>query len=174
MRKEPPRSDAEWARNTEGRLRRLESSSTTVRIGQWVLADRDGELVALSADGRSYVLSSAALSATPTVTGTTAQASQSYTRVVTVSYWGWATGGTFTLTFEGATTDPIDFDASATAIQAALGDLPNYAAGDFIVTGSNGGPWTIAMPGVSLTGDPSGLSWFPTPENPLGVDIVIS
>ena len=170
MRRQRPATDAEWARDTEHRIRRLESGSSTVRVGQWVLSDRDGELVATSLDGRSFVLSTPA-SATTTVTTV---AGTTYTRVVTISYWGWATGGTFTLTFEGLTTDPIPYNASASELQAALGALPNYAPSDFVVSGSNGGPWTVGIPGTSITGDSSGLTWFPTPENPLGVDIVIS
>ena len=42
---QPPTSDAEWARDTENRLRRLESPNT-MRIGPWVVSDRDGELIA--------------------------------------------------------------------------------------------------------------------------------
>lgn len=163
----PPQSDAEWARNTEGRVRRLESGSSTVRVGQWVLADRNGELVAVSSDGRSYVLSSTA--AAGTVAGA-ADAETSYTRVVTITLTGWITGGTFTLTFEGLTTDPIAYDASAEELKAALAALPNYAAGDFVVTGSDGGPWTVAIPGVSITGDNSGISYVPL----FGGDVVIS
>lgn len=170
MRPQPPRTDAEWARNTEGRLRRLESSSTAVRIGQWTLADRDGELVAVAADGRAYILSDSSLSATPLVTGTTAEAAPSYTRVVTITLTGWIVSGTFTLTFEGLTTDPIDYTATAADIKAALGALPNYAEGDFIVSGADGGPWTVAIPGVSITGDNSGMTYVPLFDG----DVVIS
>jgi len=171
MRRQRPATDAEWARDTEHRIRRLESGSSTVRVGQWVLSDRDGELVATSLDGRSFVLSTLAEAATTT---TTTVAGTSYTRVVTISYLGWATGGTFTLTFEGLTTDPIPYDASAAELQAALGALPNYAPSNFVVSGTDGGPWTVGIPGTSITGDSSGLTWFPTPENLTGVDIVIS
>lgn len=172
MRRQPPSTDAEWARNTENRMRRLESGSSTVRIGQWVLADRGGELVAVSADGRSYVLSSSATDGAGLLG--TAETPISYTRVVVVSYGGFVTGGTFTLTFEGETTDPIDYDASAADIQSALGALPNYATGDFVVTGADGGPWTVAMPGVSLTGDATGLAWFPSPTHLFGVEIIVT
>lgn len=41
----PPAGDAEWARDTEKRLRQLESPNT-MRVGPWVISSRDGELVA--------------------------------------------------------------------------------------------------------------------------------
>ena len=46
-----------------------------------------------------------------------------------------ATGGTFTLTFQGQTTAPIAFDATAAAVQAALEGLSNLAPGDILATG---------------------------------------
>lgn len=154
----PPRSDAEWARDTENRVRRLESGARSVRIGQWVLTDRNGELVAVALDGRVVILSSP--EATVVNAGDTVLTGTAFTRVVTVTLTGWVTGGTFTLTFNGLTTDPIPYDASAVVVKAALVGLPNYAEGDFVVTGSDGGPWTVAIPGVALTGDPSGLEWL--------------
>ena len=42
---QPPNTDAEWARDTENRMRRLESPNT-MRIGPWVISSRDGELIA--------------------------------------------------------------------------------------------------------------------------------
>lgn len=42
---QPPTSDAEWARETEKRLRQLESPNT-VRVGPWVISSQEGELVA--------------------------------------------------------------------------------------------------------------------------------
>jgi hypothetical protein len=68
-----------------------------------------------------------------------------------------ATGGTFTLTFDGEETDPIAEAATAAAVQAALEALPNvnaesgsvengdFVAGDIVVTGGAGGPWTITF-----------------------------
>ena len=43
---------------------------------------------------------------------------------------GSPTGGTFTLTFEGDTTGPIPFDATAAQVQAALEALPNIGPGN--------------------------------------------
>lgn len=56
---------------------------------------------------------------------------------------GTATGGTFTLTFDGQTTGAIAYNASAATVDAALEALSNIAAGDVTVTGNAGGPWTV-------------------------------
>ena len=47
-----------------------------------------------------------------------------------------ATGGTFTLTFNGQTTAPLPFNASRDAIDAALEALPNVGADNIQVSGS--------------------------------------
>ncbi len=67
--------------------------------------------------------------------------------VQTVTITGSPTGGTFTLTFDGATTAAIAYNAAASAVQAALEALPNITAGDVTVTGSAGGPYTITFAG---------------------------
>lgn len=46
-----------------------------------------------------------------------------------------ATAGDFTLTFQGQTTDPIAFDATAAAVQTALEGLSNVTPGQVTVTG---------------------------------------
>lgn len=56
---------------------------------------------------------------------------------------GTATGGTFTLTFDGQTTGNIAYDASAATVETALEALSNIDSGDVDVTGSAGGPWTV-------------------------------
>lgn len=74
------------------------------------------------------------------------------------------TSGTYTLTFEGQTTDAIDFDADATAIKAALANLSNIdLADDITVTGTlSGGEITVefsdALGNVGMIAiDPAGL-----------------
>ena len=71
-----------------------------------------------------------------------------------------ATGGTFTLTFDGQTTAPIAFPMVNTEIEAALEALSNID--DVAVTGT--GTRTVNFRGVNaetdvpqMTGDPSGL-----------------
>lgn len=60
-----------------------------------------------------------------------------------------ATGGTFTITFDGETTAPIAFDATADEVQTTLEALGNIDAGDVEVTGTGGAtdPWLIAFTG---------------------------
>ncbi len=77
-----------------------------------------------------------------------------------------ASGGTFTLSFDGqGPTTTIAWNAADTAVQAALEGLSNIASGDVAVTGSAGGPWTVefkqAYEGVDvamMTADSGGLT----------------
>jgi len=87
--------------------------------------------------------------------------------VQTVTITGAPTGGTFTLTHEGATTAAIAYNASAATVRAALEALPGITPGDVTVTGSAGGPYTVTFnrgggdvaaltaSGASLTGGSS-------------------
>lgn len=58
-----------------------------------------------------------------------------------------ATGGTYTLTFGGQTTDDIDWDATAAEVQAALEALSTIGAGNVAVSGEDGGPYTVTFQG---------------------------
>lgn len=60
-----------------------------------------------------------------------------------------AVSGTFTLTFDGQTTAPIPFDATAAQVQTALWALPNIGVGGVTVTGAPGN-WTVTW---NTTGD---------------------
>lgn len=78
--------------------------------------------------------------------------------------FGVPSGGTFTLTFDGQTTDAIAYNASADAVDSALEALSNIGAGDVAVTGPNGGTWTVDFTGAlagtdvpALVGDGSAL-----------------
>lgn len=64
-------------------------------------------------------------------------------------------GGTFTLDFDGDTTDPIAWNASAAAVQAALEALAGISAGGVSVSGSgsDASPWTITFDGEDLSGN---------------------
>jgi hypothetical protein len=83
--------------------------------------------------------------------------------VQSIAIDGASTGGTFTLTLQGETTEPIPFDASATQIQAALARLPHVGA--LPTSGPGGGPYHIqfagSLGGVAqplIVGDGSGLT----------------
>jgi hypothetical protein len=64
--------------------------------------------------------------------------------VQTVTITGTPTGGTFTVTFDGATSAGIAFDATAAAVQTALEALSTVNPGDVAVTGGPG-------PGTAFT-----------------------
>lgn len=93
-----------------------------------------------------------------------------------------ATGGTFTLTFNDETTTPIAYNASAATVESALEGLASYSSGDFTVTGSAGGPWTVEFIGTlagtnvsimtidvsGLTGGVNEVQTITSPNNPSG------
>jgi len=64
-----------------------------------------------------------------------------------------ATGGTFTLTFEGETTSALAFDAAAAAVQTALRALAAIGATGVTVSGSAGGPYTVTFAGTLANKD---------------------
>lgn len=87
-----------------------------------------------------------------------------------VTITGTPAGGTFTLTFDGLTTAPIAYNATAAAVQSALLALANLALGDVVVTGSAGGPYTLTFGGdfteddvATLTASALGLTGGTTP-----------
>ncbi len=73
--------------------------------------------------------------------------------VQTLTVTGAPTGGTFTITWAGQTTAAIAYNATAAVVQTALEALSNVAAGDVVVTGSAGGPWTLTWGGTQLGED---------------------
>lgn len=99
-----------------------------------------------------------------------------------------ATGGTFTLTFTGETTTTIAYNADAATVQSALEGLASYSSGDFAVTGSAGGPWTVTFTGTlagtnvslmtidvsSLTGGVNEVQTISSPSNPTGGTFTLS
>lgn len=69
----------------------------------------------------------------------------------------------FTLTFSGQTTDPLDDAATAAQVQAALEALSNIGAGNVVVTGAASGPYTVKFVGdlantnvAQMTATPTG------------------
>jgi RHS repeat-associated protein len=82
-----------------------------------------------------------------------------------VTLTGSPTGGTFKLTFNGQTTAPIAYNATAAAVQSALQSLPSIGSGNALVAGPTGGPWLVRFAGTlagtalaNMTGDGSGLT----------------
>ena len=58
---------------------------------------------------------------------------------------GTPTGGTFILTFRGATTGTIAYNASAATVQTALQGLSTIGSSNATVAGSTGGPYTVTF-----------------------------
>jgi hypothetical protein len=84
-----------------------------------------------------------------------------------VALTGTPAGGTFTLSYSGATTAPIAFNATAAAVQTALAALPGLA--DVTVTGGPGPTtaWVVAFDALdkpgTLTGNAALLTGGTTP-----------
>lgn len=56
-------------------------------------------------------------------------------------------GGSFTLTYDGQTTIPIAYNATAAQVESALEALPSIGNGNVSVDGQAGGPYTITFTG---------------------------
>lgn len=77
---------------------------------------------------------------------------------------GSPTGGTFTLTYGGATTANIAYNAAASAVQTALNNLSSLEGA--VVSGSAGGPYTIKglADSADLTASGAGLTGGSSPS----------
>jgi hypothetical protein len=62
-----------------------------------------------------------------------------------------ATGGTFTLSYEGTATASLAFNATATQVQTSLRALSAIGVGGCKVSGRPGGPYTVTFQGVLAT-----------------------
>lgn len=76
-----------------------------------------------------------------------------------------ATSGTFTLTFVGATTGPLAFDASGATVQAALEGLSSIGTGNVTVASTTTGVYAVTFTGTlaahpmpPLAADATGLA----------------
>lgn len=65
--------------------------------------------------------------------------------VQTVTINGSPTGGTFTLTFRGATTSGLAYNAASATVQTAVQALSTVDSANATVTGSAGGPYTVTF-----------------------------
>lgn len=61
---------------------------------------------------------------------------------------GTNTGGAFTVTFRGATSASIAWNATTATVQGALESLSTIGVGNILVTGPSGGPWTCTFQGA--------------------------
>lgn len=80
---------------------------------------------------------------------------------------GEATGGTWTITYDGETTTPLDHDASPDAVEAALKALPNIGGSDVSV----GLKWGNEVQVMQIVGEPTDgsfkLIWDGKVTNPI-------
>ena len=74
-------------------------------------------------------------------------------QVVTLA--GLGAPDTFTLTFDGETTNDIADDATAATVKTELEGLANIGAGNVDVTGNAGGPYTVEFKGTLAKQDVS-------------------
>ena len=91
--------------------------------------------------------------ATGIVASTTTEGVTQINEVQTVAATG-ATSGTFTLTYDGQTTGPIAYNATAAQVQSALIALSNIGPDDVVVTG---GPVHLAGVAIEFTGAFAGM-----------------
>ncbi len=68
--------------------------------------------------------------------------------VMTVTLTNTIVGDTFDITYDGQTTAMVPYDAPAADVQTALENLSNIAPLDVVVTGSDGGPFTLTFGGL--------------------------
>jgi len=142
--------------NTIAEFAEVSASAGTNEAGQ-----ADSLLITGPTDGKPFTLSTSADTAGVTISRRQKyDGGQAHVQTVNVSP---ATGGTFTLTFDGQTTAAIAYNAAAATVAAALELLSNID--DVSVTGSAGGPWDVEFNGrynrsdVSLmSGDGSSLT----------------
>jgi hypothetical protein len=90
----------------------------------------------------------------------------------TITITGAPDGGDFNVSWDGeGPSGDIAWNATAATVETALEGLANITAGDVIVTGAAGGPWTIEFAATyegtdvaEMTCDGSGLTGGTTPD----------
>lgn len=118
--------------------------------------DQDGSMYEFGIGGQGWVDLSQAAGFTG-VAGTP----------MTVTVTGEPTGGTFTLSIGGQTTDALNHNTTATKIKSELEALTNVGTGNVQVSGTSGGPWTVAFDASvsgTLTADGTGLTGGTSPS----------
>jgi YD repeat-containing protein len=88
---------------------------------------------------------------------------------------GSPTGGVFTLSFNGQTTNHQPYNASAATLQAALQGLSSIGSGNVLISGPAGGPWLVrfagalaGLPEPEMTGNGSALTGGTNPSVAIG------
>lgn len=99
-----------------------------------------------------------------------------YTPLIAIGNCGFATGGTFTLTFSGQTTSALAYNVSPAAMQTALQALSSIGSGNCTVSGVAGQYYEVTFTGTlggaaqpEITGSGTNL----TPESNVSVDTIV-
>lgn len=97
--------------------------------------------------GPARLLAAPLSQAPPTAIGQVVRlgAGSDINEVQTITITGAPTGGTFTLSFAGATTEAIPYNADASTVRANLESLSTIGGGNVAVTGSAGGPYVVTF-----------------------------
>lgn len=148
------------------------ASAATVQTELEALSNIDsGDVTVTGSDGGPYTvefIGDLAATNVALITANNSSLTGSANEEQTVTVINSPSGGDFTLSFNGQTTDAIAYNASAATVQSELEGLANIKAGDVDVTGSDGGPWTVEFTGdlaktdVSLLVAVSSLTGAPT------------
>lgn len=136
---------------------------TVTKTGTTYLVEFDDpggqDLQQMTGDGSSLTGASVAVVVTQSAVTAANEVQQ-------VSLTGNPTGGTFTLTWDPGggdeTTASIAYDASASTVQTALEGLATPTAGDFLVGGSAGGPWSVEFKGTYAATNVNAMSGTPS------------
>lgn len=128
------------------------------------LRNKQNQLIRKARDGSVFI---GEYATAPAVT--TLYAGATAAEIQTVTLNGTPAGGTFTLSFRGATTSAIAYNAVNTAVQTALQALSTIGSGNVTVTGT--GPWVVTFAGTlaaqnvpQMTGNGAGLTGGTNPS----------
>jgi len=124
----------------------VDNRNTRIYATSWPSVALTDEAMTDSGDHQNYKITNQVKRILDPNTAVVVQQASDELQSVTIT--GAPTGGTFTLTFGGNTTAGIAYNALASAVQTALQALASIGAGNALVTGSAGGPWTVQFTGT--------------------------
>ena len=121
-----------------------DADASTVQAALTVLSNvTDGDILVTGSAGGPWTLTFDQLLKNTDVSEVTGDAGRNEIQTVTLA--GTQAGNSFYVTYDGQTTTDIAYDAASGTVQGILEALSNVTAGDILVTGSPGGPWTLTF-----------------------------
>ena len=115
--------------------------SCTIQLAGLPSTSFTNEATTASTDLTTFTMSNILKRSLDKAVATVTQSAHDELQTVTIT--GSPTGGTFTLTFGANTTGAIAYNAAASVVQTALQGLASVGAGNALVSGSAGGPYTV-------------------------------